>query len=271
LSEKMKNELMATLTACGQQHLLAFWDRLDDDRRRSLARQIGQIDFGLIARLYQERDRQGDVRSLADRTGPPPAFRLDTSGNRFTPRQARDRGEEALAAGRLGAILVAGGQGTRLGFGHPKGMFPIGPVSGRSLFQIHVEKLLAAGRRYGVRIPLYLMTSPATHDETVEFFTRHDRFGLAEEDLTIFCQGTMPAVDAATGKVLLAAEDRLAVSPDGHGGMLAALAGSGALDDIRRRGISQLFHFQVDNPLVDVCAAEFVGYHLLAGWTAECW
>ena len=75
------------------------------------------------------------------------------------------------------------------------------------------------------------MTSPATHDETVDFFAAHDRFGLAEEDLHIFCQGTMPAVDAATGRVLLEAPGRLAVSPDGHGGMLAALADSGALDD----------------------------------------
>jgi UDP-N-acetylglucosamine/UDP-N-acetylgalactosamine diphosphorylase len=128
-----------------------------------------------------------------------------------------------------------------------------------------VEKILAAARRYGVQIPLWLMTSPATHDETVEFFARHDRFSLAEEDLRIFCQGTMPAVDAATGKVLLERPDRLALSPDGHGGMLAALDRSGALEEIAQRGIRQLFYLQVDNPLVDVCCPEFVGYHLLSG------
>ena len=125
---------------------------------------------------------------------------------------------------------MAGGQGTRLGFDHPKGMFPIGPLSDKTLFQIHVEKIVAAGRRYGVRIPLYLMTSPATHEETVAFFTAHDRFGLPEEDLIVFCQGTMPAVDAQTGRVLLAAPGRIAASPDGHGGMLAALGRSGALE-----------------------------------------
>ena len=201
---------------------------------------------------------------LAARAEPPPAFRLDTAQNPFTPQQARKRAEESLRAGEFGAILVAGGQGTRLGFDHPKGMFPIGPLSGKTLFQIHVEKIVAAGRRYGVRIPLYLMTSPATHEETVAFFAAHDRFGLPEEDLIVFCQGTMPAVDAQTGRVLLAAPGRIAASPDGHGGMLAALDRSGALDDIERRGIRHLFYFQVDNPLVDICGREFVGYHLLA-------
>ena len=120
-------------------------------------------------------------------------------------------------------ILTAGGQGTRLGFDRPKGMFPIGPLSQKSLFQIHVEKIVAAARRYGVRIPLYLMTSPATHAETAAFFAEHGRFGLPEEDLFLFCQGTMPAVDEQTGRVLLEGPGQVALSPDGHGGLLAAL------------------------------------------------
>jgi UDP-N-acetylglucosamine/UDP-N-acetylgalactosamine diphosphorylase len=261
----MKDELLALLAHYGQEHLLAFWDRLDPDRRESLARQIRAIDWPLIERLYRGREDQTGIGQLAERAGPPPAFRLQAAENRFTPRQARQRGRQALAAGHLGVIIVAGGQGTRLGFEHPKGMFPIGPISGRSLFEVHVEKIVAVGRRYGVRIPLLLMTSPATHEETVEFFARNKRFGLAEDDLRIFCQGTMPAVDAATGKVLLEEPDRLALSPDGHGGMLAALAASGALDEISQRGIRQLFYLQVDNPLVDICCPESVGYHLLSG------
>jgi UDP-N-acetylglucosamine/UDP-N-acetylgalactosamine diphosphorylase len=261
----MKEELHALLAPYGQEHLLAFWDRLGSDQRESLAGQIRQIDLGLIARLYQGKDQLSDYRTLADRAVSPPAFRLDISQNRFTPQQARQRGSQTLAAGAVGAILVAGGQGTRLGFDHPKGMFPIGPISGRSLFQVHVEKLVAAARRYHVRIPLYLMTSPATHAETVEFFRQHDRFGLSEKDLTIFCQGTMPAVDAASGKILLEAPDRVAASPDGHGGTLAALVRSGALAEMHQRGIGHLFYFQVDNPLVDICGSEFLGYHLLSG------
>ena len=254
---------MAILSPHGQKHLLAFWDQLDARQRESLAEQIREVDLDLIARLYRHRDDQGNLRALADRAGPPPAFRLDAPGNPFTAQQARQRGSQALDAGHVAVILVAGGQGTRLGFDHPKGMYPIGPVSGRTLFQIHVEKILAMARRHGVRIPLYLMTSPATHGETVEYFARNDRFGLPEEDLRVFGQGTMPAVDAATGKLLLESPDRLATSPGGHGGMLAAFVGSGALEHARQRGIQQLFYFQVDNPLVDICGAEYVGYHLL--------
>lgn len=261
----MKEELLKRLAPYGQEHLLAFWDELDPSDRVTLADQIDRIDFGLIARLFCRRDDRTDVSGLADRAGPPPAVRLDPADNRFTPDQASRRGQEALAAGQLGVILVAGGQGTRLGFDHPKGMFPIGPVSGRSLFQIHVEKILALARRHGVRIPLYLMTGPATHDETVRFFADNGRFGLAAEDLRIFCQGTMPVVDAADGRVLLDRPGRIAVSPDGHGGLLAALGSSGVLDDVRRRGVRQLFYFQVDNPLVDIGSAELVGHHLLAG------
>lgn len=261
----MKDELLAILRPYGQEHLLAFWDTLDAAWRESLARQIRAIDWDLIQRLYRGREGQTDVRQLAERAGPPPAFRLQTAENRFTADEARRRGREAIAAGHLGVIVVAGGQGTRLGFEHPKGMFPIGPVSRKPLFQILVEKVIATGRRYGVRIPLLLMTSPATHDETVEFFARHERFALAEEDLKIFCQGTMPAVDAATGQVLLDRPNRLALSPDGHGGTLAALADSGALDEISHRGIRQLFYLQVDNPLANVCCPMFVGYHLLSG------
>ena len=230
-----------------------------------MAAQIGRIDFALLDRLYARRNDQSDVRELANRAAPPPGNSFKQSRKIHSlPQQARQRGREALAAGHVGAILVAGGQGTRLGFDHPKGMYTIGPVSRRTLFQIHVEKIIAASRRYGVKIPLYLMTSPKTHDETVAFFKQNNRFGLPEDDLFIFCQGTMPAVDAATGKVLLESPCQIAVSPDGHGGMLAALAGSGGLNDTQRRGIRHLFYFQVDNPLVDICGPEFIGYHILA-------
>ncbi len=260
-----KEQLLVKLRPFGQEHLLVFWDTLDSTQQDSLARQIEAIDFAELRRLYDGRNEQGNLQELASRAEPPPAFRLDAAKNPFRPEEARRRAVEALAAGQLGVILVAGGQGTRLGFDHPKGMFPIGPISNKTLFQIHVEKIVAAARRYGVRIPLYLMTSRSTHDETVAFFAAHDRFGLPAEDLFVFCQGTMPAVDAETGCVLLDAPDRIATSPDGHGGMLAAMLRSGALDDIERRGVRHLFYFQVDNPLVDICGQEFVGYHLLAG------
>jgi UDP-N-acetylglucosamine/UDP-N-acetylgalactosamine diphosphorylase len=159
---------------------------------------------------------------------------------------------------------VAGGQGSRLGFDHPKGLYPIGPVSGVSLLQIHLEKAIALGKRYGRRVPVYLMNSPISREEQNAFLNENKYFGLPEDDLFEFCQGTMPAVDAATGKLLLADKHELFLSPDGHGGTVAALASSGAIDHMRRRGIEQLFYLQVDNPLVPIGDREFIGYHLLA-------
>jgi UDP-N-acetylglucosamine/UDP-N-acetylgalactosamine diphosphorylase len=259
-----RDQLLAILRPYGQEHLLSFWDQLDAGQRESLTRQIDGIDFELIRRLYDGRGQQVDVGELAVKAEPPPAFRLNAAQNPFSPDQARRRAEQSLRNAEVGVILVAGGQGTRLGFDHPKGMFPIGPLSNKTLFQIHVEKILAAGRRYGVRVPLYMMTSPATHEETVAFFAAHDRFGLPADDLVIFCQGTMPAVDAQSGRVLLESPSRVATSPDGHGGMLAALVRNGTLADMERREIRHLFYFQVDNPLVDICGREFLGYHLLA-------
>jgi UDP-N-acetylglucosamine/UDP-N-acetylgalactosamine diphosphorylase len=260
-----KEQLLSRLAPYGQQHLLAFWDELDQQGRQSLARQIWQIDLGLVERLFSQGDRRCDYGAMAARSQPPPAIRLPPAKNPFAREEAIGRGKQALSSGKVGAILVAGGQGTRLGFPHPKGMFPIGPLSKRSLFQIHVEKLRATAARYGKPIPLYLMTSPATHDETIAFFAEHQRFGLPENELFIFCQGTMPAVDATSGRILLAAREQIALSPDGHGGMLAAIVRSGGLEHMRQRGLELLFYFQVDNPLVEVCSPEFLGYHLLSG------
>ena len=117
----------------------------------ALCRQIRAWTWTCWPGSTKARDRQGDIRAGRSR-GPAAGLPPDAAANRFPPQEIRRRGSQALAAGEVGVILVAGGQGTRLGFDHPKGMYPIGPVSGRSLFQIHVEKILAVGRRHGVRI-----------------------------------------------------------------------------------------------------------------------
>ncbi len=263
-----REELLARLTPLDQAQLLRFWDELDAAVRGKLATQLAAIDFRQISTLYHQGASSCDWAALARCASPPPAMRLAdraSGGGRFSAADARQRAAEALSAGKIGVLLVAGGQGSRLGFEHPKGLYPIGPVSNASLLQVHFEKTLAAARRYGAAVPIYMMTSPVTHDEQTEFLQRHKRFGLPEDDVVLFCQGTMPAVDAATGKLLLSAKGSLFLSPDGHGGTLAALAASGALEHMRCRGIEHLFYLQVDNPLTPICDAEFVGYHLLAG------
>lgn len=263
----MREDLEKLLSPFQQQHLLDFWDQLDEQQQESLAGEIRDIDFELIGRLSQDhRLKSGaqDVQALAERAEAVPSFRLGDPKNRFSSDEARRRGAKALQAGQVGVCLVAGGQGTRLGFPHPKGMYPIGPVSESCLFRIFIERIRATSARYGKPVPLYLMTSPATHAETVRFLDDQGRFGLSDDDLTVFCQGTMPAVDDATGKVLLAQRHRVALSPDGHGGTLAALDRNGCFDDMRRRRVRHLFYLQVDNPLVQICLPEFLGYHLLS-------
>jgi UDP-N-acetylglucosamine/UDP-N-acetylgalactosamine diphosphorylase len=265
-----KADLINVLRPHRQEHLLAFWDELEAAQRDRLARQIQGIDLDLIASLYRGDVDQPDWAALSRRAEPPPALRLAdrergaAAAWGATPEQARTRGIEALRAGRIGVLLTAGGQGSRLGFDKPKSLYKIGPLSGASLLQIHCEKVRAASRRYSKPVRMYLMTSPVTHDDTVAFLKENNNFGLLDEELTVFCQGTMPAVDAETGKLLLEAKDSLFLSPDGHGGTVAALAASGAIDHMRSYGVEQLFYLQVDNPLAPVCDPEFIGHHLLA-------
>jgi UDP-N-acetylglucosamine/UDP-N-acetylgalactosamine diphosphorylase len=261
----MKYDLLARLTAHAQQHLLDFWNELDEPQRQTLLAQIAAVDFDRLTQLFRAGAAEEDWKALAERAAPPPAVRLGASSQPFAADDARRAGSATLAHGEIGVLLVAGGQGTRLCFDHPKGMYPIGPVSGASLFQIHLEKILAVRRRYGRPIPLYLMTSPHTHDETLRFLAQKKWFGLAAHDVVVFRQGTIPSVDAATGKVLMSGRGELALSPDGHGGVVSALDKSGALADVRRRKLKHLFYFQVDNPLTPVCDAELIGYHVLAG------
>ncbi|WP_297031260.1 UDPGP type 1 family protein [Thermogutta sp.] len=263
--DPLYQELERLLEPFGQTHLLRTWPQLTEEQRKKLGEQIRELDLPLLQQLYEKRHQVLDVSGLLERASPPRAVRLGSDYRGIPPAEARAKGKQLLREGRVAALLVAGGQGTRLGFPHPKGMFPIGPVSGHSLFQIHIEKILARSRKAGRPIPLALMTSPATHQETVTYLESHRRFGLSADDLYIFCQGTMPSLDADTGKILLAAPDSLALSPDGHGGMLAAVIRSGTLQQLRDRGIEYIFYFQVDNPLVDILAPEVIGYHVLSG------
>ncbi len=258
----MDNEqLRGRLREFGQSHVLRFWDRLSEAQQAALAAQLSRIDLAEIARLYSGRGNVEDFSRLLERIEPLSAIRL--TDRAAVEAEASRVGLDALRAGRAAALVVAGGQGTRLGFEHPKGMFPIGPLSRRTLFQIHVEKVLATARRCGRGLPLLVMTSPATDAETRDFFARNNRFGLPADDLFVFCQGTMPAVSAADGRLLLDAPDHVAESPDGHGGMPAALARCGGFDFLQRRGVEHILYFQVDNPLAAALEPWFLGLHLM--------
>ena len=238
------------------------------DERAGLVSEIEGIDFeGLDdadrdpgARRRRRRARAGTGPAGRRVTGSPgPTANASRGG---TPRRSARR---PWRPARSPSWSSRGGSGTRLGFDGPKGTYPIGPVSAASLFQIHAEKVVALGRRYGKTLPLYIMTSPENHEATARFFAENGQFGL--EHVRFFVQGQMPAVDRESGKILLAEKGHLALSPDGHGGTLKALAAPGpdgtpsCLDEMRERGIRTIFYFQVDNPLVKIADPAFLGLH----------
>ncbi|GEM_PF-36462 len=249
----------------GQGHIFRFVDRLDASERAAFARQLAAVDLDWVAARYDQYRREQERTTAAAQLKPAPVVPVpDSDEDRRREARARETGQAALCEGRLAAFLVAGGQGTRLGFDGPKGRYPIGAVTGRTLFRIHAEQIRARAARYGVRIPWYVMTSEANDAATREAFEQNDFYGVAPEDVFFLQQANVPALDF-DGKLVLAEPGRLATSPNGHGGCLQALVDSGALEDMRRRGVDTISYFQVDNALVTICDPVFAGYHLQAG------
>ncbi len=259
----------------GQGHVLAHWDRLDAAGRERLLAQLRRLEPQLddLVTAYREAREAAAPRKatdLAPRIEPARAIALpQNGGDAKRAAAARQRGEEMLAAGRVGVFLVAGGQGTRLGFPHPKGCFPIGPVSDRSLFELQAQKIRGISRRTGRAFPWYIMTSDATDAETREAFEANDCFGVPEADVTIFQQEMVPAFDFE-GRMILETVDRVFENPNGHGGSLTALVSSGALADMDRRGVDTVFYYQVDNPLVRIADPTYLGYHAESSAEMSC-
>ncbi len=261
----MTDELQSRLTAAGQAPLVKHLAKLPHAQQKQLRAQLAKVDLDLLKRLSVQVETAVDYHQLAGTAEPPRAFRLPPAKNPWNLAQALAAGRAALDSGQVGVLLVAGGQGSRLGFEHPKGMFPIGPVSQASLYNILCTGVLAASKRHQQPVPLYVMTSPATHAETEAYLKLHKRFGLPAKDVNLFMQGMLPAVDASTGQMLLSTPEDLALSPDGHGGLLDALVKHGLLDNAEQRGLRYLYYLQVDNPLVQIGDPEFLGYHILSG------
>ncbi|MGF1484937.1 MAG: UTP--glucose-1-phosphate uridylyltransferase [Opitutales bacterium] len=267
-TEPTIEDLRAQFEAAGQGHVFRFWDQLDEDGRARLIEEAREIDLeelrGLIDTLVMNYEGSGvDLSDLEPAPYIPLVDGAD-EGRLQDQAAARDAGEAALREGRVAAFVVAGGQGTRLGYDGPKGTFPVTPLRQKTLFQVFAEKIRAARDAYGAAIPWFIMTSHANDVPTRRFFEAQGWFGLGADSVHLFKQGRMPAVDKA-GKILLAARDSIALSPDGHGGSLRALVRSGACETMRAAGVDVLSYFQVDNPLVPVIDPVFIGHHLQAG------
>ncbi len=242
------------LAGHGQEHVLHHAARLDPVRLDRLLDQIDALSLDQVDALAAALDDDGGFVLPADLT---PAAIV-----RPSPLDAPwiAQGEALIRAGKVACFMVAGGQGTRLGWDAPKGTFPATPITQAPLFQVFAEQILSARRRFGAMIRWYIMTSPMNDAPTREFFAQHGHFGLGADTIMFFPQGTLPSL-TLDGKLLLAENDEIAVNPDGHGGSLRALRHSGALDDMRAHGIEQISYFQVDNPLVHVVDPRFVGVH----------
>ena len=245
------------LKKCGQSHVLAHWKKLSAKERKALLEQIAKLEAKDLAHCQAALKEGGEVFDSSKGRAPAVAV---LKGAKL--KAALEAGEAELAAGRVAALLVAGGQGSRLGFDGPKGCYSIGPISGAPLFFFHARKILARSIRYGAPIPFYIMTSEANYEATVACFEDNDYFGLDKENVFFFRQGMWPGM-TKEGKIILDAPGHIFMSPDGHGGLLAALKKSGALADMKKRGIKSIFFFQVDNPLVEIADPAFIGQHVL--------
>ena len=258
--------LIARFHAAGQAQVFAHFGTLDASGQAHLLAEAGEIDLAEVERLNRTLVGAGAATGM-DLAGLAPAPYeplVAHGGDAAAWVEAKIAGEAALRAGRVAAFTVAGGQGTRLGYDGPKGTFPVTPVTGKPLFRVFAEKLLAAGARYGRPLHWFIMTSHQNHAATEAFFAAHGCFGLDAARVHFFRQGRMPAVDF-NGRILLETTGAIALSPDGHGGSLRALERSGALDLMQREGIDTLSYFQVDNPLVRAIDPAFIGWHLLRG------
>ena len=243
----------------GQEQVVHFWDQLDDSSQVNLLAQIETIDFASV-KVMQNLLKNKDIPVVDKEFEPAPAIDCNAE-ERAT---AVEVGEKLLCTGKVGVLLVAGGQGTRLGFDGPKGSFLLGPISNNSLFAIHAGKIAALERKYNTKVPFYIMTSQANDAATRAFFEENDYFGLKRERVMFFIQGMWPAL-TPDGKIILDRQDHIFMSPDGHGGLLSALDVRGVITDMETRGLNTVFFFQVDNPLVEIADPAFIGVHYESG------
>lgn len=247
-------DLKNSLLQVGQDHLLEGIDSLSEAERLQLEKEIASQDFNLLNQLFKEHSSK-PIISTDDEILP---ITFDLAENNIKQDMWEETGFLLLEQGQVAAFLVAGGQGSRLGFEGPKGAYDIGLPSGKSLFQIQAERISNLSARAGHPIPWCIMTSPLNHEDTITHFEDHHFFGLPRDSIRFFSQGTMCALDP-NGKAIKSSKEHLALVPDGNGGCFRALAQSGTLAWLIEKGVRYVFLYSVDNVLVKVADPAFVG------------
>ena len=250
------NAAMEKLKKYGQEHVLKYYDELPDEQRNTLIEQIDRTDFTVIGQAA-ETGKRGTIAPIKAMTIP----EIDMGRERF-----ERIGMEAVKAGKLGAVLLAGGMGTRLGSDAPTGMYDIGISKPVYIFQRLIENLMKVVEKAGNYIQLFVMTSEKNHDATVGFFKEHDYFGYDKDYIAFFKQDMAPAADF-DGKVYMEAKDSIATSPNGNGGWFLSMKKSGLLELVEKRGIEWLNVFAVDNVLQSIADPVFAGAVLEGGYS----
>ena len=250
------NEAVEKLKTFNQEHVLRFYEELNEDGKKELLSQIEKTDFTVIEQAA-ESGKRGKIAPIKAMTLP----EIEMGREHF-----ERIGIEAVRAGKVGAVLLAGGMGTRLGSDAPKGMYDIGISRHVYIFQRVIENLMKVVSKSGNYIQLFVMTSEKNHDATVNFFREHDYFGYDSEYIAFFMQDMAPAADYG-GKVYMEAKDCIATSPNGNGGWFLSMKKSGLMELIEKRGIEWLNVFAVDNVLQSIADPVFIGAVLEGGYS----
>lgn len=235
----------------GQEHLLKYYDELSDKEKEALLAQIETTDMEVLEACKHRGDQaqRGVITPLAAMQLP----EIEAERESFTAA-----GLEAIRAGRVGAVLLAGGMGTRLGSDNPKGMFNVGLTRELYIFECLINNLMDVVRLADTWIHLFVMTSDKNHEATVNFLTEHNFFGYNGEYVHFFTQEMAAATDYQ-GKIYLEEKGKLSTSPNGNGGWFISMKKAGLLDLVHGEGIQWLNVFAVDNVLQRIADPCFVG------------
>lgn len=234
-----------------QAQLLRFESELSEAEKEALYAQIESLDFSVLEELKKEAGelKRGEITPLKA---------MELSEIEARKDELEKAGIEAIKAGKVGAVLLAGGMGTRLGSDNPKGMYNIGVTKELYIFECLINNLMDVVKKTGTYIHLFVMTSDLNFDSTTAFFKEKKNFGYPDEYISFFKQEMAPACDF-NGKVLLEAKNKIAVSPNGNGGWFLSMMKAGILDKVKAAGIEWLNLFAVDNVCQRICDPVFVG------------
>jgi UDP-N-acetylglucosamine/UDP-N-acetylgalactosamine diphosphorylase len=252
------NDAKVLLEKKNQGHVLEGFENLSEAEQSTLLKQISELDWDAIALVQGEKIVKPAIGKIE------PLGAVDIKEIEARKDEFEKVGLEALKEGKVAALLLAGGMGTRLGSDKPKGETNVGLTKEIYIFQRHIECLLEVSKACGKTVPLYVMTSEKNDEETQRFFKEKNYFGYPEEDVAFFQQEMITAVDY-DGKILKEEPGRLATSPNGNGGWFSSLAKAGLVEDMKKRGVEWINLFAVDNVLQKICDPAFVGATLLSG------